>query len=254
MSQIIVKSQQEWDDIPKEFDGYIYIQSPRENRLIVAERKGFRVEARENSSVVAWGNSSVEARGNSSVVAWGNSSVEAWGNSSVEAWENSSVDGKGNTQIVQQSDRAKLLISGNARIVTNPHNTSEYCDFYGVPVKDGFATLYKAVRNDLTSFHDNSFAYHIGEASACQCDPSTDLSCSYGLHVSHLHWALSFGRGYGDFKIIECAVPVDKIITPTNTDGKVRTSELLVIREVPLEECGVYGKIIAKQMTAQKEA
>lgn len=70
MQEIIVKSQAEWDAIPKEFQGHIYIQSPRENRLIIAEHKGFRVIARENSSVVAWENSSVGARGNSSVVAW----------------------------------------------------------------------------------------------------------------------------------------------------------------------------------------
>lgn len=35
---------------------------------------------------------------------------------------------------------------------------------------------------------------------------------------------------------------------PTNTDGKVRTSKVKVLREVPLEECGVFGKIIAKRL------
>jgi hypothetical protein len=50
------------------------------------------VVARENSRVEAWGNSHVEARENSHVVAWENSRVEAWGNSHVEAWGNSRVD------------------------------------------------------------------------------------------------------------------------------------------------------------------
>ena len=31
------------------------------------------------------------------------------------------------------------------------------------------------------------------------------------------------------------------------SDGKIRTSELRVLREVPLEELGAYGKIVAKK-------
>ena len=30
-------------------------------------------------------------------------------------------------------------------------------------------------------------------------------------------------------------------------NGKVRTSEAKVIREVPLEECGLFGKILARR-------
>jgi hypothetical protein len=175
---------------------------------------------------------------NSSVVARGNSSVVARENSSVEAWEN--------VQIIKYSNLSKLTIQGNARIVTLPQTVQEYCDFYGIAAKDGSAILYKAVRPNLTSFHDNNFRYEIGKATTNECDPDTGYQCSYGLHVSHLHWAIDFGCGK-DFKILECAVPLDKIVVPQNTNGKVRTSELLVLREVPIEEWGVYGKIFAKR-------
>lgn len=40
---------------------------------------------------------------------------------------------------------------------------------------------------------------------------------------------------------------IKDIVLPTNTNGKVRTSEVKVLREVPLEECGVFGKILAKR-------
>jgi hypothetical protein len=327
---ITVTSQKEWDAIPKEFSGYVYIKSPNE-WIVVAERKCFRVVARENSSVVAWenssvvalenssvvarenssvaawenssvvarGNSSVVARENSSVVAWENSRVVARGNSSVEArenssvvarenssvaaWENSSVVARGNSsvvargnssvvawensrvvalenssvvawenvQIAQHSDLAKLKAHGNARIVYLPKTPQEYCDFYGITTKDGAAILYKAVREDLASFHDSNFKYAIGETITHECDPSLDRDCSFGLHVSHLYWALDFYRSRNNFKIIECAVPLDKIIVPKNTDGKVRTSELTVLREVPPEEWGVYGKILAKSKASK---
>ena len=251
METITVKTQAEYDKIPDEFKGYVYINSPADKRIIIANQKGI--------VVVAWGNSSVEARGNSSVEAWGNSSVEARenssvvarGNSSVVARENSSVEARGNVQIAQYSDYATLNIQGNARIVHPPKTIEEYCDFYGVTQKDGCAILYKSIRSNGSSFYTRNFTYSVGETKTCICDPSKDVECSNGMHVSHLHWAIDFGRnscGTNEhFRVIECAVPIDKIVVPNNTDGKVRTSEMLVLREVPMEEWGVYGKILAKQ-------
>jgi len=332
--EIIVRTQKEWNDIPKEFDGYISIQDAD---IIVAEMKGSRVEAKGNASVVAWnnvfiiardhasvearnhasveawdnasviacenssvmavdnssviarnnsfvetwgnafieakgnafvvarGNASVEARDNvsvdagsgSSVIAWNNvsivaegrASIEAWDNVSVVAWGESSVVARGNVQVVKYSDRTNLEIQGNARIVTPPDTVQEYCEFYGIEIKDNQAMLYKAVKPDYSTFYDSEFKYRIGKTFTNSCNNSRDVQCSFGLHVSHINWALEFGRSkdIDDFVVLECAVPVDKIIVPKNTDGKIRTSELTVLREVPLEECGVMGKIILKQ-------
>jgi len=287
MSKITVTTQAEWDAVDKDFEGYIYIKSSPDSCLIVAERKGWGVVARENSSVEAWENSSVEARENSSVVAWGNSSVvawgnssvvtrenssvEAWGNSSVVAWgnssvvargnssvvarENSSVEARENAQIAKYSDIAKLTTSGNARIVNGyPQTIEEYLDLHGIAHKDGVATLYKAVRNDLCSFHVHPGVwYEVGKTIQQKCDPDVSRDCSFGLHVSHLQLALDFGRGNSDkFKIIEVAVPIANIVLPHRCDGKVRTSELTVLREVPLEECGLYGKMLAKRREKEK--
>jgi hypothetical protein len=285
VSDITVKTQKEWDDIPSDFGGIVYINSARETIIIVRERKGWRVEARGNSSVVAWGNSSVVAWENSSVEAWGNSSVEAWGNSSVVAWENSSVvawenssvvawenssvvawenssveargnssvEGQGNAQICQCSDAAKIQAVGNSRIVWLPRSVEEYCGFYGIKVLDGNAVLYKATikkGSKYHSSHDNQFTYEIGETKEHNCDPRTDRDCSFGLHVAHMPWCIDFGRGWDGLAIIECLVPLDCIVLPTNTGGKVRTSKLTVSREVPCEEWGVYGKIYAKRRAA----
>jgi len=246
----------------------------RENSSVVA-RENSSVEARENASVVAWGNSSVVAWGNSSVEAWENSSVVARENSSVEAWENSSVVARGNSsvearenssvearehssvkaranvQIVKFSDAAKLTIAGNARIVNGyPQSIEEYLDLHGIAHKDGIATLYKAVRPDSHSFRDPGVQYVIGKTIRQNCDPNTHESCSVGLHVSYLAWALDFGRSStsgNPFKVIEVAVPIDKIVLPKECDGKVRTPELTVLREVPVSEWGLYGRILAKR-------
>lgn len=53
-----------------------------------------------------------------------------------------------------------------------------------------------------------------------------------------------------DFKgriYIEFGTKIEDIVLPENSNGKVRTSKVKVIREVPLEECGAYGKILLKR-------
>ncbi len=278
MTDITVTNQQEFDAVPREFEGYVIVQ---QGHISVAERKGWGVRASENASVEAWenasvrasGNASVEASGNASVVArgnasvrasgnasvvayenatveaWGNATVEAYGNATVEAWGNAQIGACANVQVVRGSLSAKIAVKGNARVVTMPDTPEAYCDFYGVTVEDGRAILYKAVRDNLSSFHNPCFVYAVGETKTHDCDPSQEVVCGMGMHVAHKDWALLFGElGGGDFRVLEVAVPLDKIVVPFNTDGKVRCSELTVLREVPLEECGVYGKILAKRM------
>ncbi len=266
LSEITVKTQEELDLIPLDFKGRIYVDCGRRDWLqirnnyysSVVARGNSSVEAwenssvvaRGNSSVVAWGNSSVEARENSSVVAWGNSSVVAWGNSSVEARENSSVVANANVQVVDFLQGAKIQISGNARIVYNPKTIHEFMDFYGIKHDKKKAIFYKAVHKKdgkYISDYNDYFAYGIDKIIKEECDPDTDKNCSYGIHISHLNWALKYGDMWDDLAILELETDIDKIVLPKNSDGKARTSEVKVLREVPLEECGIYGKILAKR-------
>ena len=308
-TEITVKSQQELDDIPADFEGRIYIEFGTPNdRAVVNKRYKLSVVARENSSVEAWGNSSVEAwghssvvargtssvtawgtsyveargnssvvargnsyvvaRGNSYVVAWENSSVEAWeissveawgnsyveacGNSYVEAWENSSVTACGNVQIVDFLQGSKNKIAGNARIVYNPKSIIEFMDFYGIKHTKTTATFYKAVHKyDDGTYHADyscSFGYVIGQSkTVSDIDKNTRNECGEGIHISPLAWAVAFGKDWSDLAILEVETKIDNIVLPINTNGKVRTSEVKVIREVPLKECGLYGKILAKR-------
>nr|DAU67709.1 MAG TPA: hypothetical protein [Caudoviricetes sp.] len=286
LEEIVVKSQEELDMISLNFKGRIYIEFgtyfnraivknnyynrvvARENSTVEA-RENSSVEARENSSVVARENSSVVARGNSSVVArenssvvarenssvvaWENSTVEARENSSVVARENSSVVAQGNCQVVDCSDiydKPKIKISGNARIVYNPKNITEYMDFYNIKHTKTKATFYKAVRKrsgKYISDYKKDFEYEIGKMKRETCDTDVNESCSNGIHISNLNWALRFGATWDDLAIIEVETKIKDIVVPLNTDGKVRTSEVKVIREVPLGECGLYGKIIERR-------
>ena len=258
-----------WENSSVEARGNSSVEA-RGNSSVVA-RDNSSVVARENSSVVAWENSSVEARENSSVEAWENSSVEAWGNSSVvargnssvvarenssvEARDNSSVVANANVQVVDMLQGAKIKISGNARIVYMPKNIFEFMDFYNIKHTKTKATFYKAVNKfeDGTyhSNYDNEFTYKIGKYATEQCDTDVNENCGRGLHISHLNWALNFGYNWNTLAILEVETKISDIILPNGSDGKVRTGKLKVIREVPLEECGLLGKILARRKGGQ---
>jgi hypothetical protein len=282
LTEITVRTQEELDLIPLDFKGRIYVECGSNDWLQIRHNYYYSVVvngnssvmARENSSVRAYGNSYVEARENSSVRAYENSSVEAYGNSSVRAYENSSVrangnssvmarenssvraygnsyvEAYGNVQVVDSLQGAKIQISGNARIVYNPKTIHEFMDFYGIKHDKKKAVFYKAVhkKDDLfISNYNTNFIYRVGETVKEKCNPDIEQDCSFGIHISHLNWALDFGKDWNDLAILELETDIDKIVLPKNSDGKVRTSEARVLREVPLEECGLYGKILAKR-------
>ena len=269
LSEITVKTQEELDMIPHDFKGRIYIEfGTYFNPAIVTCAYYRRVVAWENSSVVAWGNSSVVAWGNSSVVArgnssvvawgnssvvaWGNSSVEAWGNSSVEAWENSSVVARGNSQIVDRLSGGRIDISGNARIVYMPKTIQEYCDFYGLEHDKKTGKFYKCVHKidgRYFSDHTESFEYVIGEkAIPDSFDEDVYEDCGHGIHVAYMNWVLDYGRNWSDLAIIEVEAKLKDIVVPEYAPGKVRCKEVTVLREVPLEDCGLFGKILSKRV------
>ena len=308
MEQIVVKSQQELDAIPTDYNGRIVIRfgTPynramvnrkfkysvvaRENSSVVAcrnssveARENSSVVARENSSVVAWGNSSVEARENSSVEArenssveawenssvvarenssvvacrnssveaWENSSVVAWGNSSVEAWENSSVVAKHNSQVNDKTQTHKVSVSGNARVVYDPQNIKEYIDTYELENDGKTVRLFKAVHKQNGKYMADwtPFEYVIGEvAEADSLDEDVNEDCGHGIHMAHKEWCVSYGANWPDLAILELEAEIDGVIFPLGGLGKVRAAKAKVIREVPLEECGLYGKMLVRRM------
>ena len=180
-----------------------------------------------------------------------NSYVEARENSSVEAWGNSSVEASGNSQISQKSDTSKIKTSGNARIVRDPCSIDEYVDFYGIENSNGKAKLFKAVRKCdglYRSGWDSDFVYTIGKSVVADgfcTDPNED--CGHGIHMAYLNWCLVYGSPWHDLAILEVEVDMSTVVVPKYSSGKVRAPSCKVIREVPLEECGLYGKILARR-------
>lgn len=225
INEITVHNQAELDDIPLDFMGRIYIDCTA--TVKVANRYYLR--------------------------------VEAYGSSSVVARESSSVVANANVQVVNRITGGKIKLSGNAREVFMPITIFEFMDFYGIKHTKTKATFYKAVHkakdNRLFSDHNITFEYVIGEyKSEPNIDTDVTNECGCGIHISTLNFALNFAEKWDDLVIIKVETKIDDIILPQNTDGKVRTSKIKVLEEIPLEECGVYGKILAKYIEMRRES
>lgn len=170
----------------------------------------------------------------------------------VEARENSSVVARGNTQVVAASERAQVRVSGNARIVYNPKTPEEYAEHCGLECRDGVMILYKAVHKRDVSYYsdrDSEFEYKIGETVVPKYPMDTNPREDFGsgIHASHKAWCVDYGGEWDDLAILEVEMPMASMVVPVNGSGKVRADRATVIREVPLEECGLLGKMLAKR-------
>ena len=228
MEEIIVTNQAELDAIAEDYGGRIIIKfGTPDNRAVVSKKY--------LGSVVAYNNSSVAACGNSLVVAYGNSLVVAWGNS----------------QVVDVHRRGNIKASGNARIVYNPDNITDWAAANDIAITDGKIRLYKAVHKrdgKYVADWDSDFVYTIGavaEANGFTTDPAED--CGRGIHMATLAWSVMYGQAWSDVALLELEANAGEIVVPLYETGKVRAPKALVIREVPLEEAGILGRIMARR-------
>ena len=277
MNEIIVKTQEELDNVPLDYHGRIIIKfGTAFNPAILKKsydyasavlRDNSRAELWDNASAELWDNSSAELWGNSSAVLWGNSraelrdnsSAELWDNASAVLWDNSraelrdnaSAEASGNAQIVDVCRSGRASVFGNARVVYLPQTLEEFISHYGIK-GDGEITLYKAVHKhneQYFSHYDNEFEYRIGETAVPDngFDDDAHEKCGAGINMAPLHWCLDYGRKWSDLAILEMIALREDVVVPMNTDGKVRARKAKVVREVPLSECGIYGEVLAKR-------
>lgn len=212
MEEIIVYSQKELDDLPLDYNGRIYIKfgTPL-SRALVKRRYKYPVAARENSFV--------EARGNS--------------------------------QVTDATNANNIKTAGNARIVYSPRTAEEYAGRIGAETNGHIIKLYKAVHKRNGRFfsdQDSNFEYIIGqEAAADYLNTSPTEEWGHGIYAAYKEWCVGYGRNWADLAILEVEMDVDGLVVPLNGPGKVRAAKCKVIREVPLEECGTMGKLLAKR-------
>ena len=158
---------------------------------------------------------------------------------------------RGNSQIVDAARKGNIKTSGNARIVYNPSTIEEWAASNDIQISGGKIKLYKAVHKrdgHYVSDWDSDFTYSIGEvAHSNGFTIAPEENCGYGIHMATASWACAYGIGWEDLALLELEADAEEVVVPLYETGKVRAPKAKVLREVPLEEAGLMGKILAKR-------
>ena len=164
-----------------------------------------RVQLGGDSRGWAWGLATVQAADQAKVTAWGTATVIATGSASVEALETAMVVAGGSVSVrafgaTMVRARTKLPVEAAAGVAvmrhgkggaaadatsptdTGPRTAPGWCTYYGIPVEEGVAVLFKAVDEDFNSLHGTS--YRPGTLPAAPDWDGGERECGGGLHLS----------------------------------------------------------------------
>jgi hypothetical protein len=164
------------------------------------------VQAFGSANVRAWDNARVRAWDWATVRAWGTATVDAWGEAKLHVWDATTVRAGGSAQVTARGT-ASVRLRGEASVEASEHvsvirhgpktrasggvvnevpvrlkTAQEWCDFYGVPVQDGVAILFKAVDGEYFSTYGTS--YRPGSEPQADDWDDGERECGGGLHFS----------------------------------------------------------------------
>src|SRR5438034_1007783 len=108
--------------------------------LDAALKDGFLPICIGNGKFTAWGSAQVRASESAQVTAWGSAQVTASGSAQVTASKFVAVTTHGN---------AVKVIGGKVIKIVQPKTAVQWLSFYGVPIKNGVAVLFKAVSKEF---------------------------------------------------------------------------------------------------------
>lgn len=228
----------------------------QDNSSVIAKDDS-QVSVYDNAKVVALNNSFIYSCGNSQVLASGDAKVKVFDagtvlaeeNAIISLFDNSVAKAKGNS-FVSSYDSSKLTNDTAPNIISKkPLTIEDYIQYHNLTVFDDKVLLYKVVRKSNGKYysdHDKKFEYIIGqEAVADSLETDPDIVHGAGINMAHLTWCLLYGETWKDAAILEVEADIEGAIVLT-VGGKIRTAKCKPIREIPLNECGIYGQIVAK--------
>lgn len=129
------------------------------------------------------------------------------------------------TLIVIMNHATTTSIDGGTVVQVPPVTTVEgWCDYHGIEVKDGIATVYKAVRDDYQSAH--GLLYAPGTTPVAPDWDGGRAECGGGLHFSP---SAAGAKGFDPdaTRFLACPVRITDIRPPKSDDAypeKVKAS------------------------------
>jgi hypothetical protein len=142
------------------------------------------------------------------------------------------VRGRGQARI-EAADGVAVMRHGLGAVVsgaavteaTRPGTAAEWCAYYGVPVEDGVATLYKAVDDNFASYHGGT--YRPGSEPIAPDWDGGERECGGGLHFSPRP-TLALAAPADDMRFVACPVRLEDIAfrPDFNYPDKVKASRV----------------------------
>jgi hypothetical protein len=174
-----------------------------------------QVTACDSSQVRACDSSQVTACDSSRVTACDSSQVRAYGSSQVRACDSSRVKASKFVAVTVHNPSVKV-VGGKVIVIRIPRTTTQWCAFYGLTVKSGVVTLFKAVDKDFRANH-NGFDYTPGTIPVAPDWDCGKTECGGGLHFSPRPFmALKFNNAATKF--VACPVKIKDIRKPREGD------------------------------------
>ncbi len=154
------------------------LANPRVRSIDICSPAGVWLEVAQPP---AYGSATVRAYDSATVRAYGSATVRASGSATVWAYDSATVRARPRLAVHLHSGR--VTVSGGVLIdhTSEPTDPIAWCDYHGVEVVDGIATLYKAVNDKWTT--DRGTDYSPGSLPSCD-DWRDDSDCGGGLHFS----------------------------------------------------------------------
>ena len=143
---------------------------------------GSEFDVSGSATVRAYGSATVRAYGSATVTACDFATVTAYDSATVRAYGSATVTASKFVAVTKHSIYTK--IDGGVIIdVTGACNTpTNWCDFYGIKVKDGIAIVFKGVDGNYRS--PRGFDYSPGSTPIAPDWDGGKIECGQGLHFS----------------------------------------------------------------------
>ena len=203
-------------------------------------------EASGNAQVWAYDSAQVTASGSAQVRAYGNAQVTASGNAQVTAYDSAQVTA---SKYVAVTFSAGIKVTGGVQIkIPLLKTVRQWCSFYGLPIKGGMVTLFKAVSDTFKASH-NDFDYTPGTIPIAPDWDGGKAECGNGLHFSPRPFmALEFCPNAERFVACPIAVKDIAMHPKGKYPQKVKASRCCA----PVWECDVNGKPIAAESAERR--
>jgi len=268
MKEVIIKNQKQLDAIKLDFDGRILIRDTEEWLAInknytkaeiyisgsatiryVSDNATIKYVSDNATIRSVYGNATIEYVSDNATIkhVYGNATILLYGLACIcFLYSAKKITAKGINLIRQiGTEKIDLDLGEDVNFIQQKETFTDNPTFdlfkkmYPISFTKTKATMYKAVhkKNDeYFSNYNNDFEYKIGKIITEKCDDKNNNSCSTGIHLCHKQWALDFGKDWDDMALLEAETDIKDIIVSKDCDGKVRTSKIKVLREVPKDE------------------